>query len=169
MTRSSEFTFFYTTKSPFSQFHPAKFVVDRVTYSCAEQFMMHQKAVLFKDDEIAESILAAEKPGQMKALGRGVRGFDEKTWGENRMQIVKRGNLAKFRQNTDIKTELLSTSGTTLVEASPRDKIWGIGLGADNPAAFSKKTWRGQNLLGYILTDVRDEIISEEEDGKVQG
>ncbi|PIK62880.1 putative riboflavin biosynthesis protein PYRR, chloroplastic [Apostichopus japonicus] len=93
----NNFTFFYTAKSPFSQFHPADFEVSGVKYNCAEQYMMHQKAVLFGDDEIAPQILSAEKPGQMKALGRKVKNFDEQIWRENRERIVKEGNLAKVK------------------------------------------------------------------------
>ncbi|XP_071828522.1 N-glycosidase Npun_R5314-like [Apostichopus japonicus] len=158
----NNFTFFYTAKSPFSQFHPADFEVSGVKYNCAEQYMMHQKAVLFGDDEIAPQILSAEKPGQMKALGRKVKNFDEQIWRKNRERIVKEGNLAKFSQNNHLKKEMMSTQGTMLVEASPRDTIWGIGLGASNPKAQDPKQWRGQNLLGGILTDVRETIMAAE-------
>ncbi|XP_054764016.1 N-glycosidase YbiA-like [Lytechinus pictus] len=154
-----KYTFFYGEKSsPFSQFRAANFVVDGVQYTCAEMYMMHQKAVLFGDHEIAEQILVATKPMAMKALGRKVRNFDEEVWKQHRRQIVKKGNLAKFSQNLDILAKLLETRGTTLVEASPRDRIWGIGMGKDNPNAKNKNKWRGQNLLGYILTEVREEL-----------
>ncbi|XP_072018965.1 N-glycosidase YbiA-like [Amphiura filiformis] len=166
MKTTSKYTFFYTTASPFSQFYPVSFKVDDVQYSCAEQFMMHQKAVLFNDEEHAELILQAHKPGQMKAFGRKVRNFDEKIWNENREKIVKKGNLGKFSQNADIKKTLLATKGTTLVEASPRDRIWGIGLSVNNPAAENKEMWKGSNLLGYIITDVRDTLLADEEDRK---
>eukprot|EP00057_Strongylocentrotus_purpuratus_P033929 XP_793312.1 PREDICTED: riboflavin biosynthesis protein PYRR, chloroplastic [Strongylocentrotus purpuratus] len=162
---TDRYTFFYGEKSaPFSQFRAANFEVDGVQYTCAEMYMMHQKAVLFGDHEIAEQILLGTKPMAMKALGRKVRNFDEEVWKQNRRQIVKKGNLAKFSQNPDIRAELMATRGTTLVEASPRDKIWGIGMGKDNPHAKNKSKWRGQNLLGYILTEVREELEKEDQD-----
>ncbi|XP_072173146.1 N-glycosidase YbiA-like [Diadema setosum] len=164
--QKKEFTFFYTSESPFSQFHPANFEVDGVQYTCAEMYMMHQKAVLFGDTAIAERILVASKPGAMKALGRKVQNFDDDVWKEHRVKIVKKGNLAKFSQNEDLKERLMATKGTTLVEASPRDRIWGIGLGKDNPKALSKDTWRGQNLLGYILTEVREELEKQSQEVK---
>lgn len=162
-TYGNKFTFFYTNKSPFSQFYPAEFEVAGTKYVCAEQYMMHQKAKLFGDHEIAPQILIAEKPMQMKALGRKVKNFNENIWKENRERIVQEGNLAKFSQNDHLKEALFQTKGTLLVEASPRDRIWGIGLGESNPKAMDPKQWRGQNLLGKILTDVRETLMAEEE------
>ncbi|XP_033637222.1 N-glycosidase YbiA-like [Asterias rubens] len=155
------YTFFYTVKSPFSQFYPAEFTVDGVKYMHAEQYMMHQKAVLFGDDSIAEQMLQEVNPPACKALGRKVQGFDQQRWNDNRCIIVKKGNFAKFSQNPDLKRLILDTDGTVLVEASPRDCIWGIGLGADNPKAQRKATWRGKNLLGYALTEVREQLKQE--------
>ncbi|XP_038048620.1 N-glycosidase Npun_R5314-like [Patiria miniata] len=156
-----KYTFFYTTKSPFSQHHPSNFTVDGVNYVHAEQYMMHQKAVLFGDGPTADQILLETDPKAIKKLGRQVKDFDEQIWKENRSKIVKKGSYAKFSQNPDLKEQLLSTEGSILVEASPRDTIWGIGMGANNPKAKTKKTWRGSNLLGYILTEVRDQLIQE--------
>lgn len=115
----NQFSFFYTNKSPFSQFYKVAFEVDGVKYSCAEQYMMHQKAVLFEDKAIAGEILLAEKPMAMKALGRKVKNFNEQKWRENREKIVKKGNVHKFSQNHHLKKELMKTKGTLLVEASP--------------------------------------------------
>ncbi|XP_065832926.1 N-glycosidase YbiA-like [Oscarella lobularis] len=155
------FTFFWKSLSPFSQWHPAKFTVDGIVYNCAEQFMMHQKAILFKDDVTASEVLETEDPAGQKKLGRKVRGFDEDVWKKHRMQIVKAASKAKFTQNDKLKSQLLATAGTTLVEASPVDRIWGIGLSATDKRAQRRETWRGQNLLGQALTETRDEILAE--------
>lgn len=156
------YTFFFTEASPFSQWHRCLFKAGELTFICAEQYMMHGKAILFGDREIAAEIIAATHPKQHKALGRKVKSFDDKVWKANREQIVLAGNRLKFTQNADLKAALLATRGTTLVEASPYDRIWGIGLGAKDPRAQNEATWKGQNLLGKILTKLRDELIAEE-------
>lgn len=162
MMRTTErYTFFFRPESPFSQWHPAVFVVDGNTYGCAEQFMMHGKAVLFGDGEIAAQILAVASPREHKALGRKVRGFDEKVWRAHREAIVQAASRAKFTQNPELLRALLATRGTELVEASPFDRIWGVGLSADDPRIDDPANWRGPNLLGRILTRVRDELIAE--------
>jgi len=155
------YTLFFTAADPFSQWYMRDFTVDGIKYNCAEQYMMHQKAVLFGDAEHAELILEATEPRDQKKLGRQVKNFDEKIWGENCKKIVHAGNVAKFSQNDDLKEIMFATKGTILVEAAPRDRIWGIGLGKDNPKALDKRNWRGKNLLGYILTDVREELMNK--------
>ena len=152
------FTFFFTAASPFSQWHPCTFVVDGRTFNCAEQFMMHGKAQLFGDADVAARLLDTADPKQHKALGRKVKGFDDARWRAARLGIVKAGNRAKFTQNAELLAQLVATRGTTLVEASPYDRIWGIGLAATDPRAQNRETWRGQNLLGQILTELRDEL-----------
>jgi ribA/ribD-fused uncharacterized protein len=152
------FTFFFTEASPFSQWYRSAFTVDGVTFNCAEQFMMHGKARLFDDAETAQKILAADHPREHKALGRKVKRFDDAVWKREREAIVLAGSRAKFTQNADLLALLLATRGTTLVEASPYDRIWGIGLAATDPKAQDPATWRGQNLLGKILTQLRDEL-----------
>jgi ribA/ribD-fused uncharacterized protein len=154
-----EFTFFFTEASPFSQWHRCTFVVDGKTFGCAEQYMMHGKALLFGDGEIAAQILAAAHPRDHKALGRKVRGFDDAMWKRERERIVRDGNRAKFTQNAELRAQLVATRGTLLVEASPRDRIWGIGLAATDPRAKDPTKWRGQNLLGKLLTALRDEEL----------
>ena len=154
------FTFFFTEKSPFSQWYRCAFTVDGVAFSCAEQFMMHGKAILFGDEEIAKEILVADHPKQHKALGRKVKNFDDVVWKRERENIAMAGSRAKFTQNAELKQLLLDTRGTELVEASPFDRIWGIGLAATSPKAQDPKQWRGQNLLGKILTRLRDELIA---------
>jgi ribA/ribD-fused uncharacterized protein len=154
-------TFFFRPESPFSQWHPATFVVDGATFSCAEQFMMHGKAVLFGDHAIAAEILATSSPRQHKALGRKVAGFDDRTWKAHREAIVAAGSRAKFTQNPALLQTLLATAGTELVEASPFDRIWGVGLSADDPRIDDPTQWRGGNLLGKILTRLRDELLAQ--------
>ena len=161
LRRTAQYTFFFRPEAPFSQWHPSRFEVGGNTFSCAEQFMMHGKALLFRDPEIAARILATAEPREHKALGRKVRGFDDAAWRRAREGIVYDGNRAKFTQSPALLEALLATRGTELVEASPFDRIWGIGLGADHPAASDPSKWRGQNLLGRILTRLRDELIAE--------
>jgi ribA/ribD-fused uncharacterized protein len=154
------YTFFFREASPFSQWYRCAFTVGGVTFNCAEQYMMHGKALLFGDRGVAAQILASTQPRQHKALGRKVTPFDAAAWNREREAIVLAGNRAKFTQNAEILELLLATRGTTLVEASPYDKIWGIGLAASDPRAQDAATWKGQNLLGKILTTLRDELIA---------
>ncbi|SOD65720.1 hypothetical protein SAMN06297387_12322 [Streptomyces zhaozhouensis] len=138
-----------------SQWWTAPFTVDGVTYPTAETYMMAGKARLFGDEETAARVLAAPHPGAAKALGRQVARFDEETWRAGRMEIVVRGNTAKFAQHPALRDYLLATSGRVLVEASPVDRVWGIGHAADDPRATSPTRWRGENLLGFALMRVR--------------
>jgi ribA/ribD-fused uncharacterized protein len=142
----------------FSQFWPCRFEVDGQIYSSAEQFMMAEKARTFGDAEVRRAILATHEPPACKALGRTVRGFDAEVWSRARVDLVVRGNVAKFGQEPRSCAYLLSTLDDILVEASPRDTIWGIGLGRDSPRARDPRTWRGQNLLGFALVRVRSTL-----------
>ncbi|XP_076462787.1 protein irg-1-like [Babylonia areolata] len=157
-----KYEFFWKSASPYSQWHPVTFEVDGQAYNCAEQFMMHQKAVLFGDEDAAKKILGSSDPKFQKKMGRKVQNFQEDTWNNECSNIVKRGNMAKFGQNAKLKAVLLSTYPKTLVEASPVDTIWGIGLPEDSHKAWNQSTWRGRNLLGFILTEVRDQLMKEE-------
>ncbi|MDM5279559.1 NADAR family protein [Paenibacillus silvae] len=153
-----KFTFFWHTASPFSQWHPADFIVNGLQYTSAEQYMMHQKALLFGDLKIAERIMSTNSASVQKKLGRQVKGFDQTVWEAECQRIVYEGNQAKFTQNEELLAALLATRGTTLVEASPDDRIWGVGLAEDNPRIRNRSTWRGTNWLGEILTRLREEI-----------
>lgn len=143
-----------------SQWFPIAFEVGGVTYRHAEGFMMSEKARLFGDDAMAQRIAAVEHPGEAKKLGRTVRGFDEATWQREAFGIVACGNLAKFTQHDDLRAYLLSTAPKVLVEASPVDRIWGVGLAADDPRAQAPSEWRGRNLLGFALMAVRERLLS---------
>lgn len=142
--------------SCFSQWWPCRFEVDGVTYSSAEQFMMAGKARLFGDSEVLEQILSHDDPGKVKSLGRRVRGFEQGAWSAASFELVTRGNVAKFGQDGALRKHLLCSAPSVLVEASPLDTIWGIGLGASNPDARDPRTWRGRNLLGFALMRARD-------------
>ncbi|WP_028549680.1 NADAR family protein [Paenibacillus sp. UNC451MF] len=149
-------------KSCFSQWWMSPFVADGTEYTCAEQYMMAEKARLFKDDDMLSAILKAKHPKEMKALGRAVRNFDNEVWESQCYGIVKRGTLAKFSQNPELGDYLRSTKNRILVEASPLDRIWGIGMGKADPDAENPMKWRGKNLLGFALTEVRDELMLKE-------
>lgn len=153
------FHFFWS--GPFSQWAPSPFVIDMLRYNCAEQYMMAEKARLFDDVEMELAIMATTDPAEQKALGRSVRGFDSAVWDEHARAIVTRGTRAKFEQHESSRVALLATRGRTLVEASPHDRVWGIGLRRDDPRAQKRTTWRGKNWLGEILTTVRDEILGD--------
>ncbi|WP_339321883.1 NADAR family protein [Paenibacillus sp. FSL W8-0194] len=156
------------TKSCFSQWWPCRFTEDGVSYTSAEHYMMAGKARLFGDEEMLERILAAKHPKQAKDLGRKVRGFDPKVWDEEGYRIVVRGNLAKFSQNEELGQFLLGTGTRVLVEASPVDRIWGVGLAADDERIENPLLWQGNNLLGFALMDVRDRLRADA-DGKGHG
>ncbi|MHA3103598.1 NADAR family protein [Acinetobacter sp. ANC 3791] len=142
-------------KSCFSQWYPSAFESDGIHYATAEHYMMAQKARLFHDDVIFEKILQAEHPNQAKELGRLVKNYDEKIWLKHRFQIVVQGNIAKFSQHAALKDFLLATGDQILVEASPVDKIWGIGLAQDHEKAQYPEQWQGLNLLGFALMQAR--------------
>ncbi len=141
-----------------SQWWRAPFNVDGRTFVTAEHWMMWSKATLFGDNDIAAKILMAGHPSQAKALGRQVKQFDQTVWDQERFGIVVAGGIAKFSQNPDLKTFLLSTKKRVLVEASPVDRIWGIGLAADDPKAEHPGQWRGLNLLGFALMQTREHL-----------
>lgn len=155
------FTFFWQEKSPFSQWHRAKFTINNQEFTCCEQYMMYQKAMLFGDHKIAAEILIATHPKDHKSLGRKVKNFNASMWDSKCKQIVYDGNYAKFTQNPLLKQKLLATKGTTLAEASPLDRIWGIGLSDVDPRAKDRTKWLGTNWLGEILTQLRYELIKE--------
>lgn len=146
------------TKACFSQWFPFEFHENGIGYKTAEHYMMAGKAKLFNDYEVLGQILKAETPNEAKSLGRKVKNFDPKLWDEHKYEIVKQGNLLKFSQNEGFKEFLLSTEDKILVEASPYDKIWGIGMLETDPRAKNPSQWNGENLLGFALMEVRDEL-----------
>ncbi|EMS72087.1 NADAR family protein [Ruminiclostridium cellobioparum] len=146
------------TKSCFSQWWKSDFIINIDKYCCMEQYMMAEKARLFQDTEVLKKIMDSTDPKQIKELGRKVKNFKDDIWEKKRYSIILNGNYAKFTQNEDIKQFLLQTKNKVLVEASPYDKIWGIGMIADDEKVENPFEWKGQNLLGFALMEVRDEI-----------
>tara|TARA_Y100001972_G_scaffold128868_1_gene192296 strand:- start:2802 stop:3560 length:759 start_codon:yes stop_codon:yes gene_type:complete len=148
------------TKSCFSQWFESEFEVNGIKYLTAEHYMMAEKALLFGDNEIHQKIIESEKAGKVKELGRQVKYFNQGVWEENRYEIVIRGNFHKFSQNPDLSEFLINTKDRVLVEASPVDRIWGIGLAQNDDNAEIPYFWNGLNLLGYALMETRD-ILNE--------
>jgi len=132
-----------------------------LVYNCCEQYMMHQKALLFGDYASATQIMKCESPRDQKALGRKVSGFDQHIWDERKFDIVVAGNLLKFRQNMTCQRFLIRTADKILVEASPYDRIWGIGLSEEDARLMDPSEWPGQNLLGKALMLVRERIFKK--------
>ncbi|WP_283136908.1 NADAR family protein [Rhizohabitans arisaemae] len=150
-------------KGCLSQWWEGEFSADGHVFRSAEHYMMAHKAWLFGDEETAVRILAAGNPAVAQKLGREVRGFDDAVWTEHRYDIVVRGNVAKFGQDPSLARYLLGTGDRVLVEASPRDRIWGIGLAGDDPRAASPTGWLGLNLLGFALMDAREALAARPE------
>lgn len=159
-----EFLFFWghrhnkrggVTAACLSQWFPAGFTLDEVYYHTAEHYMMAAKARLFDDDAILAQILANADPRSVKALGRKIKGYDDARWQAHRYCAVVAGNVGKFSQNAALQQFLLATGNKVLVEASPVDAIWGIGLDQAHPDAPHPERWPGLNLLGFALMDVR--------------
>jgi len=144
-------------KSCFSQWFPIGFTIDDVYYKTAEHYMMAEKARLF-DASMVEFILKASTPNEVKKLGRKVKNFDDRLWRERAFDAVVEGNMAKFSQNHQLKQFLLSTGKKVLVEASPYDKVWGIGMVVDDERASDPVKWDGENMLGFALMVVREEL-----------
>lgn len=145
----------------FSQWYRSDFEEDGIRFTSAEQYMMYSKAKLFGDEGVAQKILSTANVKKIKALGREVGGFVEEVWVGNREDIVFRGNVLKFSQNEDLKNILLSYPDKVFVEASPVDRIWGIGLHFDDVACDDRSNWNGLNLLGEAITRVRDMFEKE--------
>ncbi|WP_320773231.1 NADAR family protein [Streptomyces sp. CRN 30] len=141
-----------------SQWWPSPFTVDGVEYATAEHWMMAGKARLFGDAAAERRVLAARHPAEAKKAGRLVRGFDEETWARERFRIVVEGSVHKFAAHAEPRGFLLATGDRVLVEASPVDRVWGIGLAAGDEAATDPERWRGPNLLGFALMAARAEL-----------
>ncbi|MFI5984862.1 NADAR family protein [Streptomyces sp. NPDC051555] len=144
-----------------SQWWPAPFTVGEVRYATAEHWMMAEKARLFEDAEAERAALTATSPAAAKKAGRLVRGFDADTWERERFGIVVAGSAAKFASSPELRGYLLGTGKRVLVEASPVDRIWGIGLAPDDPGALDPARWRGLNLLGFALMAAREQLAAQ--------
>ncbi|WP_372409965.1 NADAR family protein [Streptomyces luteireticuli] len=142
----------------FSQWWPSPFTVDGVAYPTAEHWMMAGKARLFADAEAEARVLAAGHPKQAKDAGRTVRGFDEEEWRRHRFALVVEGSVHKFAAHPELTEYLLGTGERVLVEASPLDRVWGIGLAAADEGADDPARWQGLNLLGFALMEARQRL-----------
>lgn len=161
------------TDSCLSQWYKCKFTetytskdgaTKKVNFTSTEQYMMFRKASIFKDYEIANHILKIQNPKTIKGLGRKIKDFDEAIWDKHKVRVVIRGNYLKFSQNEELKKHLLSTGDKIIVEASPYDKVWGVGMSRGNKGIYDLNKWKGENLLGFSLMAVRAYINSKIED-----
>jgi ribA/ribD-fused uncharacterized protein len=149
------------TAACFSQWWVAPFRADGEVFPSAEHYMMWRKARLFGDDERAVTILAARTPAQAKAIGREVVGFDDDVWAAQRWDVVVDGSVAKFAGDPQLRDYLVGTGARVLVEASPLDRIWGVGLAADDERAVDPSSWPGLNLLGFALMEARARLDAD--------
>lgn len=156
--RKTKYHFFWS--GPFSQWHPSKFTIDGIEFVNCEQWMMYNKAIVFEDYDTARQILNTTDPSTHKSLGRRVSNFDDDVWMKVAYQIVVEGNRAKFSQNPKLYSALRLTGTDIIVEASPHDKRWGIGLSENDPNIHDPTKWMGANLLGKAIMDVRDELFN---------
>lgn len=159
MNSKQHIILFYRSTHPFSNFYKTFFEMGSFQFISSEQAFMHAKAVHFKDDEIAEKILSSTTPAGAKSLGHSVKGYDEIEWDSVRLQYMIDILMAKFSQNKKLKTILLDTGDSLIAEASPSDKVWGIGFSETAPEAQDPSKWRGRNLLGQALMVVRANLL----------
>ena len=147
----------------FSQWFESPFTVENTVYPTAEHWMMAQKALLFGDEESYNKVINTPNPKDVKSIGRQIKNYDDAIWNKSKYDIVKTGNIHKFSQNAALADYLLKTGDRVLVEASPVDAIWGIGLSADSVDIENVYAWRGENLLGFALIEARDFLQNSKE------
>jgi ribA/ribD-fused uncharacterized protein len=160
MKETATHIYFFSDKDYMSNFYYSDFVVNNTKYICNEQYIMAQKALLFNDNDAFNQIMQCTKPYNMKQAGRKVKNFSDSIWLQHRNKILQDGLYAKFSQNANLRNKLLNTGNKTLVEASPYDKIYGVGLGENDEKILDENNWKGQNLLGYTLMNVRNLIAN---------
>lgn len=155
------YTLFFSKHDAFSNWFPSRFVVRGITFNCVEQYMMYYKAMMFGDKVTAAKIMKASHPAKHKELGREVVGYVDDLWVARRKRVVVHACLAKFSQNPQLFETLRMTLGTIMVEASPYDKIWGVGLGENDPRILDPSQWKGLNLLGEALMEARAILLPD--------
>ncbi len=141
-----------------SNWYISEFKIDSIKFSSMEQYMMYKKAIVFNDNKIAKEILETKDVSKIKALGRQVSNYNDTYWNGVRQIIIYKGLLEKFSQNKDLKKRLLNTGNDILAECAVQDKIWGIGLSMKDVNRWDMEKWRGENLLGFALMMVREEL-----------
>lgn len=158
MRITDKYIFFWS--GIYSQWHLQSMtdIVSGIKFNCSEQYMMWSKAMLFNDSETADKILNTLIPKEQKDLGKLVKGFEQTIWDNNKYQIVSNACMLKFTQNPKLLSELLNSDNKIFVEASPFDRIWGIGMREDERGVEDENNWKGENLLGYALVDTRNFI-----------
>jgi ribA/ribD-fused uncharacterized protein len=161
-TRRPKFVFFWKPDDArvgfLSNWSRSSFELEGERFANVEQYVMWRKATTFGDSVTAARILESGNPARVKALGRQVRAFDDAVWHTARVSAAFDGNAAKYGQSTDLRDRLLETRGRILAEASPHDRIWGIGLDVEDPRCRTVARWRGENVLGFVLMAVRDTL-----------
>lgn len=140
---------------PFSQWCQSPMTIDGVWYGCAEQYMMAQKARIFGDDHALKLIMDTDSPQRQKAIGRRVKDYSDERWHPFARDVVRTASLHKFKHPM-FRWHLTQTGDAAIVEASPTDVVWGIGLAENDPLARRRSAWRGTNWLGQVLMEVRD-------------
>ena len=155
-TETDKYIFFYG--SAYSQWAMRDIEIDGKIFNCNEQFMMFKKAELFGDEHAANHIMSAFDPSVQKSWGRKVKNFDKDKWEAIARDVVYDANYAKFTQHEDLKRQLLNSGDKIIVEGSPTDRIWGIGMSCDDPGITDPKNWRGTNWLGEAIMKVRENL-----------
>jgi ribA/ribD-fused uncharacterized protein len=151
----------------YSQWFESPFEAEGQKFNCTEQYMMYKKAMLFGDEGVANAIMKTRNPSDQKALGRQVRNFNSEVWNQHAIDIVSEGNYQKFKQNPNLSEILLGKHlNKEIVEASPKDKIWGIGLHYSDEACDDKSKWQGTNWLGISIMNARERLVEEYEEHK---
>ncbi len=141
-----------------SNWYLSEFQINNLSFSSMEQYMMYRKASLFEDKAIAGEIMMTSNVGKIKALGRKVSGYSDLVWNGLRQVVVYNGLLEKFKQNEELRKKLLVTGNSVLAECAVMDKIWGIGLSMKDENRFDMSKWTGQNLLGFTLMEIREQL-----------
>lgn len=173
ITRTKDYVFFYYGDDIYSNFFKRKFNMAGLEFFCSEQAFMWAKAVCFQDYTTAAKIAAVDSKGRKaafdcKMLGREVKPYSDEHWSKVRYSVMCDVLMEKFTQNHDMATELLATGDRVIVEASPTDTIWGIGMDVDHPDILDSTCWRGLNLLGNALMYVRERLAVLQKNNSIQ-